>query len=160
MLNMKGFRFKDGVNMSMEELSNTLVGVHWNSHQDTFSIVKLKSKRSVGTVIGYADYVELENCYTFIEKSKQKVVREQGRKERHAFICGYIKSFDYKYFDNGVYYNPKKLDNFVDAVDFLHFGTINYIRTMDKVGMAKNHDVNKPMVTYGKGTYSLETIGA
>ena len=54
-----------------------LVGVHWNSHKNVYSIVEFKSRNTAGLVNGYAMSVTLFNCTVKIDKSKQKTVREK-----------------------------------------------------------------------------------
>ena len=117
-----------------------LVGVHWNSHQSCWSIVAFKSRKAVGLVIGYADDVTLENVTFHIDKAKQKSVREKGTKDRHAFLVGNLVDFNSKQLEKNIYYNPFKLDNFVDSE------TREYFPSCRKANMTSVN--GKTQVTY------------
>jgi hypothetical protein len=150
-MNLEFFRPKEGYeNLTQDSLSGMLVGVHWNVRDKTFSIVKMNSKHSSDKVIGYSDYVTLENCYIHINKSEQKKVQNGGHKTRHAFICGNIKDFDINAFSNTLYYNPKHLDSFVDKLHYMS-GEIAYLESMEQVALAKVPSKNRPLVTYRNG---------
>lgn len=101
-----------------------LVAVHWNSHQNTWSIVEMKSQKTIGLVKGYAHELTLTNAVTFkIDKTKQRTVIEHGAKDRHAFVIGYIESFEVDTTMNQeLYYNPFKVRSFVDKSQFLTLG--------------------------------------
>lgn len=62
------------------------VRVYWNLHKLIWSIVSCKS----GLVIDYKKYLKLRNGYYTIWESGQKRVREEGKKNVHAFAVGYI----------------------------------------------------------------------
>lgn len=124
---------------------NTLVGVHWNAHQDCWSIVKFNSRHSVGHVLGYCQEITLRDCTTHIDKSKQKKVREGTAKDRHAFIVGYIEDLKFEDLQNKIFYAPKMVDNFVDATMFFEFEEVDYIEHADRVSLMHN---GKPVVKY------------
>jgi len=125
-----------------------LVGVHWNSHKNVYSIVEFKSRNTAGLVIGYAMSVTLLNCTFKIDRSKQKAVREKNRKDRHAFIVGYIEDINQKKeLSNKIYYNPYKVDSFVDK-DLFEKGEIKYLSRIKRVHMNSDFQNNKPDVTY------------
>ena len=62
------------------------VRVYWNLHKDIWSIVSCKS----GLVIDYMKYLTLLDAYFTVWISGQKRVREEGKKNVHAFAVGYI----------------------------------------------------------------------
>jgi hypothetical protein len=137
--------------LTMDALKGMLVGVHWNVRDKTFSIVQMNSKHSPNKVIGYSDYVTLEQCYPHISKSEQLKVQNGGHKTRHAFVCGYIVDFEINALHNTLYYNPKHLDSFVDKLHYMN-GQIEYLDTMEQVALAKVPSKDKPLVTYKNGT--------
>tara|TARA_A100001515_G_scaffold80197_1_gene63631 strand:- start:384 stop:794 length:411 start_codon:yes stop_codon:yes gene_type:complete len=65
------------------------VRVYWNLHKDIWSIVSCKS----GLVIDYKKYLTLLDGSFTIWKSGQKRVREEGKKNVHAFAVGYISEY-------------------------------------------------------------------
>jgi hypothetical protein len=121
-----------------------LVAVHWNAHKQTYSILAMKSANSIGNVIGYADNITLTDCRFKIDRTKQQIVHKEQRKERHAFIVGHVQSLTYTPCNKRIYYNPYKLQSFVDA-DTYFSGTTEYLQTVQTVGM---HNAGKPVVTY------------
>ena len=62
------------------------VRVYWNLHKYVWSIVSCKS----GLVIDYMKYLILLDAYFTVWVSGQKRVREEGKKNVHAFAVGYI----------------------------------------------------------------------
>jgi len=125
-----------------------LVGIHWNSHKNVYSIVEFKSRNTAGLVIGYAMSVTLLNCTVKIDKSKQKTVREKNRKDRHAFIVGYVEDINQKEeLTNKIYYNPYRVESFVDK-DLFEKGELKYLSRLKRVHMNYNFQSNKPEVTY------------
>jgi hypothetical protein len=147
-MNIDFFVAKNGYeHLTIDALKNMIVGVHWNVREKTFSIVQMNSKHSIGKVIGYSDYVTLENGYVHISKSEQKKVQEGGHKTRHALICGTIVDFDINAFANTLHYNPREVNSFVDKVDY-SMGQVKYIESMDYVALAKIPSKEKPLVTY------------
>lgn len=120
-----------------------LVAVHYNSHKSCFSVVSVSSRHSIGNVLGYVDNIVLSDCTTHIDKAKQRSVRNTGVKDRHAFIVGKIVSTKCKD-DNtmlDIYYNPYKLDNFVDKQ------SMRYLDSMSLVSLCNGI---KPIVKYYK----------
>ena len=65
------------------------VRVYWNLHKDIWSVVSCKS----GLVIDYMKYLTLLDAYFTVWISGQKRVREEGKKNVHAFAVGYISEF-------------------------------------------------------------------
>jgi hypothetical protein len=128
--------------------NHTLVGVHWNAHKKIFSIVSMKSRNSVGLVLGYANQVTLRDCTTKIDKSKQKKVIESGVKDRHAFIVGYIENLEVERLEKNIYYSPKKVSDFVDAEKLFKCGEKKFIEHVDRVNLDFDHENNHPVVTY------------
>lgn len=141
---MKGFVSRNGRILKKGQL----VGVHWNSHKEVYSIVEFKSRNTAGLVIGYASSVTLINCTVKIDSSKQKTVREKNRKDRHAFIVGYVEDINQKKeLTKKIYYNPYKVDSFVDK-DLFEKGEVKPLSRLKRVHMNSNFQNNKPYVTY------------
>lgn len=136
----------------------TLVGVHWNAHQQVWSIVQFKSRHSVGLVLGYASEITLRDVTTHIDKSKQKKVIESGTKDRHAFIVGYIEDLEFMELEKNMYYKPQAVKDFVDAEKFFN-GTVEYIDHVERVSLTFNFEKNHPIVKYSK-TKELQVISA
>ena len=63
------------------------VRVYWNLHRNCWSIQDCKS----GLVRGYKSWVVLDDAKFVVRKSGQKRVREQDKKNVHAFAVGYIQ---------------------------------------------------------------------
>ena len=62
------------------------VRVYWNLHKDVWSVRSCKS----GLVIDHKQHMTLKDAYFSVWKSGQKRVREEGKKNVHAFAVGYI----------------------------------------------------------------------
>ena len=62
------------------------VRVYWNLHKNTWSVQSCKS----GLVIDHKQHMILKDAYFSVWKSGQKRVREEGKKNVHAFAVGYI----------------------------------------------------------------------
>lgn len=151
------FNPRNGVDYPLDSLYGKLVAVHWNVRDKTFSIVEMKSKHSLGRVIGYSDYVTLENCYPVISKSGQKKVREGEHKNRHAFVVGNVVDFDINVFSNTLYYNPKNVDSFVDKGLYMS-GHKMLLDSMDKVAFGKVPSKARPLVTFNRGVYEIKEL--
>ena len=65
------------------------VRVYWNLHKHIWSVVSCKS----GLVIDYMKYLTLLDAYFTVWISGQKRVREEGKKNVHAFAVGYISDY-------------------------------------------------------------------
>ena len=89
------------------------VRVYWNLHKLIWSIVSCKS----GLVIDYKKYLKLRDGYYTIWESGQKRVREEGKKNVHAFAVGYIVENNHNNFNpidwDRVKYNPYTDDYFM-----------------------------------------------
>ena len=95
------------------------VRVYWNLHKKCWSIQDAKS----GLVIDHRYDVTLEQAKFVVRKGGQKRVREEGKKNVHAFAVGYvddnynidrIKALYNANFDwQRVTYNPYKNDYFM-----------------------------------------------
>ena len=89
------------------------VRVYWNLHKLIWSIVSCKS----GLVIDYKKYLKLRDGYYTIWESGQKRVREEGKKNVHAFAVGYIVENNDNNFNpidwDRVKYNPYTDDYFM-----------------------------------------------
>jgi hypothetical protein len=141
---MKGFTSREG----REVVQGQLVGVHWNSHRACWSIVEFKSRNTIGRVLGYADQVTLDNCTVKIDQAKKKKLLETGVKDRHAFIVGeFITCGHIEILPRPIYYNPAKLESFVDARKYFS-GVHEYIKNMFRVNMNYDFKAGRPVVTY------------
>ena len=107
---IKLFQSKDGRTLER----GMLVGVHWNSHKNKYSVVAFPSRHTVGLVVGYVDSITLKDCTFHIDKTKQRIVREKGTKERHAFVVGIVDGIGEDRTDcmHQIVYNPFKYDTF------------------------------------------------
>ena len=86
------------------------VRVYWNLHKKCWSVQDGKS----GLVIDHRQNLLLERAKFVVRKGGQKRVREEGKKNVHAFVRGrlapYIEGPRQSY---PVTYNPYKFDSFV-----------------------------------------------
>ena len=101
------------------------VRVYWNLHKDVWSVRSCKS----GLVIDHKQHMTLKDAYFSVWKSGQKRVREEGKKNVHAFAVGYI--VDDKNFIricdswDRVKYNPYTDDYFMHkGEDYDHWNEI------------------------------------
>ena len=93
---------------------NNKVRIYWNLHKKVWSVQSCKS----GLVIDHKQHLTLEDAKFVVRKGGQKQVREQGKKNVHAFAVGYITNTvipdKYKEFEwNRVKYNPYTDDYFM-----------------------------------------------
>jgi|TARA_R110002167_G_scaffold231576_1_gene436785 hypothetical protein len=65
------------------------VRVYWNLHRNCWSIQDCKS----GLVTGYQSCVVLEDSNFVVRKGGQKRVRQEGKKNVHAFAVGYMSEY-------------------------------------------------------------------
>lgn len=127
-----------------------LVAIHFNSTRKDFSVVEMKSLKTVGKVIGYITKGVLSNGYPLIMKSSQKVVRQTKQKNRHAFLVGYWEGFEVDTdLTKQVYYNPHKVDSFIDY-DLYKNGIIKEINSSNQFhfDLIKNEKEIKPIIKY------------
>lgn len=104
------------------------VRVYRNLHKDCFSV------KQGGLVRCHADHVTLKDCRFIVSKAGQKRVRDEGRKNVHAFVEGMLA--DTREIDECVdgnkseqeiwagksnwqkaYYNPYTCDTFINQYD-------------------------------------------
>lgn len=91
------------------------VQVYWNFHKKCFS-VQARTGTDKGRVIAHVGWFELEDVKFVIGKAGQRRVREEGRKNVHAFIRGTWVNPQWGYdlwFPQWVHYNPYASDTFV-----------------------------------------------
>ena len=90
------------------------VRVYWNLHKKLWSIQSTKTNK----VIGHDNHVVLSEAKFVVRKGGQKRVREQGKKNVHAFAVGMLASpfISYPPIENfgwnRVRYNPYEDDYF------------------------------------------------
>ena len=92
------------------------VRVYWNLHKHTWSIQSCKS----GLVIDHKQYITLLDAKFVVRKGGQKRVREEGKKNVHAFAVGYLmssKQSSYHDWDR-VKYNPYTDDYFMHKGEY------------------------------------------
>lgn len=143
-INIAHFESREGRQIDNE----TLVGVHWNAHKNCWSIVSMKSRHTTGLVLGYCREITLRDVTTHIDKSKQKKVIESGKKDRHAFIVGYIEDLEFEAQEKNLYYSPKKVTDFVDAEKFFKYGTAEQLGSVNRASLKWNYENNHPVVQY------------
>ncbi len=104
------------------------VRVYRNLHKNCFSV------KQDGLVRCHTDHITLENCHFIVSKAGQKRVRDEGRKNVHAFVEGLL--VDTREADAHVdgaksdaemdagksdwqkaYYNPYTCDTFINQYD-------------------------------------------
>tara|TARA_Y100000289_G_scaffold29805_1_gene29541 strand:- start:72 stop:476 length:405 start_codon:yes stop_codon:yes gene_type:complete len=97
------------------------VRVYWNLHKDVWSVRSCKS----GLVIDHKPHMTIKNGYFSVWESGQKRVREEGKKNVHAFAVGYIvkdKMYHYKHNNfNPIDWDRVKYDPYTDDY-FMHKG--------------------------------------
>ena len=87
------------------------VRVYWNLHKDVWSVQSCKTN----LVIDHKPHMTLKDAKFVVRKGGQKRVREEGKKNVHAFAVGYlISSKQSSYHDwDRVKYNPYTDDYFM-----------------------------------------------
>ena len=114
------------------------VMVYYNLHKKTFSV------QYKGRVILYADYVKLGNVEFRVREGGKEKVRQEKRKNVHAFVIGDL--LDYCQYpcenmppetnDKVITYNPYKYDSFVkkDTEEpIFNANEIDMINTKNKI---------------------------
>ena len=87
--------------------------VYYNTDKLCFSLLDYKTNK----VVKYADNIFMTNALFVVRKSGQKRVREEGRKNVHAFVNGIIQNRlpnnqDLFYNCHSVRYDPYTMDYF------------------------------------------------
>lgn len=88
------------------------VYVYYNLHKSCWSVKDYKT----GLVIFHTQEIRLKNVEFRVRKGGQARVREQGKKNVHAFVIGEIDTLHYNEeigTVNKIYYNPYLTDNFI-----------------------------------------------
>lgn len=88
------------------------VRVYWNLHKKVWSIQDCKS----GLVCDHLDRITLEQAKFIVRKGGQKRVREEGKKNVHAFAEGWVsreQDEDHTHYWYDITYNPYKNDYFM-----------------------------------------------
>ena len=112
-------KMKSQMGLIKEEVNEELLGlrvmVYYNLHKHTFSV------QYKGRIVLYADYVKLKNVEFRVREGGKEKVRQEKRKNVHAFVIGDL--VDYCEFpcenippesnDKIITYNPYKYDSFV-----------------------------------------------
>ena len=62
------------------------VRVYWNLHKKVWSVQDVKSSR----VIAHRQFITIRDAKFVVRKGGQKRVREEGKKNVHAFAVGYV----------------------------------------------------------------------
>ena len=115
------------------------VRVYWNLHKKMWSVQDTKTNK----VIGHKQHITLWNAKFVVRKGGQKRVREQGKKNVHAFAVGLITDDKQQVYDswNRVKYNPYTDDYFMynrndynewnevpkDFVGFIHMESLEHM---------------------------------
>jgi len=90
------------------------VRVYWNLHKKCWSIQDCKS----GLVCDHLERISLEQAKFVVRKAGQKRVREEGKKNVHAFAVGWVareQDEDRTCYWYDIKYNPYKDDYFMIA---------------------------------------------
>ena|SRR5210317_356159 len=88
------------------------VRVYWNLHKKVWSIQDCKS----GLVCDHLDRITLEQAKFVVRKGGQKRVRQEGKKNVHAFAEGWVsrdQDEDHTHYWYDISYNPYKNDYFM-----------------------------------------------
>ena len=101
------------------------VRIYWNLHKDVWSVRSCKS----GLVIDHKPHMTIRDGYFSVWKSGQKRVREEGKKNVHAFAVGYI------YKGNAIPYVKGRLH--------LDWDRVKYDPYDDDYFMHQRHDDNQ-----------------
>lgn len=119
------------------------VEVYWNLHKRRFSIRALEGENK-GRVIEHAYAVSLVNAKFAVQPAGRERVRQEGKKNVHAFVRGrlvpeaHAKSFNP--FDpepREVTYNPYMYDSFVDTEFKSAIHTADYVDMDVMLGKGK-----------------------
>lgn len=126
---------KENVN---EEFLGLRVMAYYNLHKKTFSVTYQ------GRVIFYADYIKLRNVEFRVREGGKEKVRQEMRKNVHAFVIGDL--IDYCEYpcenmpsetnDRVITYNPYKYDTFVNKETeepVYNANEIDMINTQNKI---------------------------
>jgi len=101
-------KLRDGASLDY----NKPVKVYRNLNNGELSVMQGQK------VIAYADYIYLKDVTFHVQKAGLAKVREEKRKNVHAYVKGYIDTDTYIDSNERVYYDPYKYDTFV-TIDVL-----------------------------------------
>tara|TARA_R100001594_G_scaffold146837_1_gene198852 strand:- start:493 stop:888 length:396 start_codon:yes stop_codon:yes gene_type:complete len=121
------------------------VRVYWNLHKKVWSVQDIKSNR----VVAHRQFITIRDAKFVVRKGGQKRVREEGKKNVHAFAVGYVDDKfninnikpspnDANFVWQRVTYNPYKNDYFMleekpiskDWVGDIHMESLHYGNVM------------------------------
>ena len=96
------------------------VRIYWNLHKKVWSVQDIKSNK----VVAHRQFVTIRDAKFVVRKGGQKRVREEGKKNVHAFAVGYVDDkfninnikpspYDANFVWQRVTYNPYKNDYFM-----------------------------------------------
>ena len=96
------------------------VRIYWNLHKKVWSVQDIKSNK----VVAHRQFVTIRDAKFVVRKGGQKRVREEGKKNVHAFAVGYVDDKfninnikpspnDANFVWQRVTYNPYKNDYFI-----------------------------------------------
>ena len=88
------------------------VRVYWNLHKKVWSVQDTKS----GLVCDHLDRITLEQAKFVVRKGGQKRVRQESKKNVHAFAEGWVsrdQDEDHTHYWYDISYNPYKNDYFM-----------------------------------------------
>lgn len=130
-----------------------LIAFHWNSHKDCYSILEMRSEKTKGNVIGYCDEIEVSDAYIIFDNSKKAYTLRTHKKDRHTFIVGKFKGFNKSNtsYEKILYYNPLKVNTFVDADIYFSTGEQVSFNTIKKVfasNQLKKGNIKIPHIFY------------
>ena len=89
------------------------VRIYWNLHKKVWSVQDIKSNK----VVAHRQFVTIRDAKFVVRKGGQKRVREEGKKNVHAFAVGYMTQIDNIFIRmcdwDRVKYNPYTDDYFI-----------------------------------------------
>ena len=115
------------------------VRVYWNLHKHTWSMQSCKS----GLVIDHRQFVSLKDAKFVVRKGGQKRVREQGKKNVHAFAVGRIINDIQQVYDS--WETPYTDDYFMykNIGNILNWNRVMYNPYTDDYFMYSRNDYNE-----------------
>ena len=90
------------------------VRVYWNLHKKVWSVQDVKS----GRVVAHRQFITIRDAKFVVRKGGQKRVREEGKKNVHAFAVGYLMSSKQRSYHD---WDRVKYDPYTDNY-FMHKG--------------------------------------
>ncbi|WP_088363036.1 hypothetical protein [Bacillus cereus] len=107
------------------------VKVYFNLHTHLFSMLAMEGKHK-GKVVAHGNGIEIENVVFHINKSGQLRVREQQKRNVHAYAVGTFKGITQTELEGKAYYNPYLTDKFINLDTKLELDGVEVAVLKDK----------------------------